>query len=104
MMHGHEKSDSAIVAGKLTNKSGAIRCGVGGAKGRDQGECGPTQHAPDSALVKRVTGVGSHTANYCRQYPRWEPYALLRHREVIRLRPLVRAKADVTQTSRNRRE
>jgi hypothetical protein len=43
--------------------------------GRGQGECGPTKHALDSAPVKRVTGVGSHTANYCRQYPRWEPYA-----------------------------
>src|ERR1700738_4843948 len=53
MMHGHEKSDSVIVAGKLTNKSGAIRCGVGGAKGRDQGKCGPTKHALDSAPDQR---------------------------------------------------
>jgi hypothetical protein len=72
MMHGHEKSDPAIVAGKLTNKSGAICCGVGGAKGRDQGECEPAKHALDSVPVKRVTGVGSHTAPYCRQHPRWE--------------------------------
>jgi hypothetical protein len=48
-MYGGEKSDRAIVAGKLTNKSGAICCGVGGAKGRDQGECAPATHAPDSA-------------------------------------------------------
>src|SRR5713226_9126020 len=66
MMYGYEKSDPAIVAGKSTNKCGAIRCGVGGAKGRDQGECGPTKHALDSEPVKRVTGVGSHTANYRR--------------------------------------
>jgi hypothetical protein len=75
MMYGHEKSDPAIVAGKPTNKSGAIRCGVGGAKGGGQGECGPTKHALDSEPVKRVTGVGSHMANYCRRYPTWEPYA-----------------------------
>ena len=73
MMYGREKSDPAIVvARKPTNKSGAIRRGVGGAKGRDQGECGPTKHVPDSEPDKRVTGVGSHTATYCRQYPRWE--------------------------------
>src|SRR2546430_5562277 len=53
-------------------QSGAIRSGVGGAKGRDQGECRPTKHAPDSEPGKRVTGVGSHTAHYCRRYPRWE--------------------------------
>jgi hypothetical protein len=61
-------------------QSGAIRCGdnrrgVGGAKGGDQGECGPAAHAPDSAPHKRVTDAGSHTAAYsCRGYPRWEPY------------------------------
>ena len=47
MMHGHESSRSAIVAVKPDQTSGAIRCGVGGAKGGDQGECGPATHAPD---------------------------------------------------------
>ena len=37
-------------------QSGAIRCGVGGAKGRGRGECEPTKHAPDSAPGKRDTG------------------------------------------------
>jgi hypothetical protein len=37
-------------------QSGAIRCGVGGAKGGDRGECAPTKHAPDSAPGKRDTG------------------------------------------------
>ena len=36
--------------------SGAIRCEVGGAKGRDRGECAPTKHAPDSEPGKRGTG------------------------------------------------
>ena len=61
MMHGHEKSDLAIVAGKLANK--AIRRGVGGAKGGDQGECGTAKHALDSEPGSRVTGAGSHAAN-----------------------------------------
>ena len=57
MMHGHEKSDLVIVAVKPTNKAkkahcggicGGGRSGVGGAKGGDQGECGPAKHVPDS--------------------------------------------------------
>jgi hypothetical protein len=55
-------------------QSGAIRCGASGAKGGDQGECGSAKHAPDSEPHKRVKGAGSHTANRCRRYPRWEPY------------------------------
>ena len=39
MMHGRGKSDTAIVAWKPTNKAELVRCGVGGAKGGDQGEC-----------------------------------------------------------------
>ena len=73
MMHGHEKSDPAIVAGKPANKAeqpapegicGDAECGgAGGAKGGDQGECGPAKHAPDAELGKRVTGAGTHTAS-----------------------------------------
>src|SRR6266576_2300194 len=88
MMHGHEKSDSAIVAVKPTNKalqsatlcscetdeqsvalccgaihSRAIRCGAGGAKGGDQEECGPAKHVRDAGPDKRVTGAGAHTAS-----------------------------------------
>src|SRR6516164_2490221 len=56
-------------------QSGAIRRGVGGAKGRDRGECGPTKHVLDSVPDKRDLKVGSHTATCCRPCPRWEPYA-----------------------------
>ena len=42
---------------------GAIRRGVGGAKDGDQGECGPTKHAPGSVPGKCVTGVGPHTTS-----------------------------------------
>ena len=76
MMHGHEKSRSAIVAVKPTNKAEQFAAEPGGAKGGDQGECGPATHAPNSAPHKRVKDAGSHTAAYsCRGYPRWEPYA-----------------------------
>ena len=63
MMHGHEKSDSVIVAVKPANKADANRCGAGGAKGGDQGECGPAKHVPGSEPDKRVTGAGPHTAS-----------------------------------------
>src|ERR1700739_473998 len=42
---------------------GAIRCGVGGAKDGDQGECGPTKHAPGTELGKCVTSAGPHTTS-----------------------------------------
>src|ERR1700730_10039086 len=44
-------------------QSGAIRCGAGGAKGGDQGECGLAKHAPDSEPGLRVTGAGPHAAS-----------------------------------------
>jgi hypothetical protein len=84
MMHGHEKSDLAIVAGKPANKvaphcgvvrGGVSRSGVGEAKGGDQGECGLAKHALDSEPGSRVTGAGLHAAIACRLDPRWEPYA-----------------------------
>ena len=84
MMHGHEKSDLAIVAVKPANTvalrcgavRGGVRCnGVGGAKGEDQGECGLAKQAPDTEPGKPVTGAGTHTANVRRQNPRWEPDA-----------------------------
>jgi hypothetical protein len=54
MMHGPEKSDCHS-SWEADEQSGAIRNGVGGAKGRDQGECGPTKHVLDSEPDKRDT-------------------------------------------------
>src|SRR3984885_1566483 len=42
-------------------RSGARRRGASGAKGRDQGECGPANHGPDAEPGSRVTCAGSHT-------------------------------------------
>ena len=50
-------------------QSEAIRSGVGGAKGGDQGECGPAKHVPDAEPGKRVTGAGTHTASNGRHTP-----------------------------------
>src|SRR5262249_23317846 len=50
-------------------QSGAIRRGVGGAKGGGQGECGPAKHVPDAEPGKRVTGAGTHTASIGRHTP-----------------------------------
>ncbi len=48
MMHGHEKSDSAIVAMKPPNNGG-------------QGEREPMPHVPDTVPGKRVTDAGART-------------------------------------------
>src|SRR6516162_7683860 len=44
-------------------QGGAIRCGAGGAKGGDRGECGPAKHGPDARPGNRDTGAGAHTAS-----------------------------------------
>ena len=76
MMYGHEKFALRHSSWEADEQSGAIRRGVGGAKGGDQGECGSATHVPGSVPDKRVKDAGSHTAAYiCRGYPRWEPYA-----------------------------
>jgi hypothetical protein len=81
MMHGPEKSDLAIVAGKPANKvaprrgavrGGVSRSGVGGAKGGGQRECGLAKHALDAESGSRVTGAGLHAAIACRLDSRWE--------------------------------
>ena len=61
MMHGHEKSDSAIVATKPPNNAGRNVSGGGGAKGGGQGEHDPLPHVPDTGPGKRVTGAGART-------------------------------------------
>src|SRR4051794_12837376 len=44
--------------------------GAGGAKGGDQGKCGPAKHVPDAEPGKRVTGAGPHTESLCRHTPK----------------------------------
>ena len=54
-MHDQEKSDSAIVAVKPSNKAGTPAAEAVGAKGGDQGERGPAKHAPDPEPAASVT-------------------------------------------------
>jgi len=69
MMHDREKSNSAIVATKPTNKAGATAAEVvliarlrrDGAKGGDQEERERAKHAPEPDA--RVTGARSRTAS-----------------------------------------
>jgi hypothetical protein len=71
MMHGHEKSDPAIVAVKPANnaersaaESVERRAGTKGNADRQS-----------THWTQRVTGAGTHGATVCRLDPRWEPYA-----------------------------
>src|SRR5664279_2182763 len=79
MMHGRGESDS---------EGGAIRCGVGGAKGGGQGECEPAKHGPDSEPGNRGTGAGAHTA-------RRENTAKRRHTPEVGAVCLNRARTDL---------
>src|SRR5262244_2510026 len=60
---------SRLYSWEAGEQSGAIRRGVGGAKGGDQGECGPAKHVPDAEPGNRVTGAGTHTASIGRHTP-----------------------------------
>src|SRR5215472_9173041 len=76
MMHGHEKSDSAIVAMKPPNNVGRPAAEAVERRG-GQGEREPRPHVPDTGPGKRVTGAGARTEGReaSGQHPRWEPYA-----------------------------
>jgi hypothetical protein len=88
MMHGHEKSDSAIVATKPANKAERSAAEFDGAKGGGQGECEPARRAPGSVpgnvcqaqeRVRQAVGRLSQRSTLRRPHPRWEPYALIGH-------------------------
>ncbi len=59
-------ADDARIAHCWGERSGAGSSGAGGAKGRDQGECGPAKHVPATEPAKRVTAAGPHTEGLCR--------------------------------------
>ncbi len=75
MMHGHEKSDSVIVAGKPTNKAGRSAAELVERRTGTKGNAGQSSTYRTQSRISVSQGVGSHTATFCRQYPRWEPYA-----------------------------
>lgn len=59
MKNDLEESDPAIVATNLANNTGVS--GARGAKGRNQGECGPAKHVPGTGPGKCVPCAGPHT-------------------------------------------
>ena len=85
-MHGREKSDSAIVAGKPTNKATPVAAEPVerrvGAKGNAH------QQSTDRAQnrVSRVTGAGAHTVSRDQRltvtHPRREPCAGIPHARI----------------------
>ena len=82
MMHGHEKSRSAIVAVKPTNKAERSAAELverrAGAKGNaDQPATNRTQRrarVAASGLALALASIRQAAMLDC-QYPRWEPYA-----------------------------
>ncbi len=85
MMHGHEKSDPAIVAGKPTNKAERSAAelveprvgteGIASQRSTRWTQCQISVTPWTQCQISVTPGVDSHAANYCRRYPRWEPYA-----------------------------
>ena len=80
MMHGHEKSDSVIVAVKPTNKAGANaaepvepRAGTKGNAGQ-QSTRQTQSWARVSQALDRIRQV-EPSVRFAVTHPRWEPYA-----------------------------
>src|SRR5512133_88098 len=61
MVNGRGKSDSAIVAGKPTNKAGQPAAEPVEPSAEAEGNA--SQHAPGAGPGKCVTGAGAHTAS-----------------------------------------
>jgi hypothetical protein len=75
MMHGHEKSDPAIVAGKPTNKAERSAAELVERRARTEGSAGQPGTRWTQSQISVAHAVGPPTAGNCRRYPRWEPYA-----------------------------
>jgi hypothetical protein len=102
MMHGREKSDSAIVAGKPMNKAVLTAAESverrAGAKGNPSQQS-TTGHRAGSTCHKRWSAYGEpQDQRLAVIHPRWEPYARIGHvricaggREVTRVPTAIRA-------------
>ena len=75
MMHGREKSDSAIVAGKPTNKATPTAAEPVEPRAGAKGNASPAKRAPDTGPGARVTSAGARTASFAVTHPRREPCA-----------------------------
>ena len=75
MMHGPEKSDPVIVAGKPTNKAERSAAESVEPRTGTKGNADQLNTRRTQSRISVAQGVGSYTAALCRQSPRWEPYA-----------------------------
>ena len=75
MMNGPEKSDSAIVDVKPTNKAERSAAELVEPRAGTKGNASRPSTCWTQSQISVSQDVGSHTATYCRLYPRWEPYA-----------------------------
>jgi len=75
MMHEPEKSDSVVVAVKPTNKAERSAAELVERRAGTEGNAGQLSTRRTLSRVSVTHVVGSHTATYCRCYPRWEPHA-----------------------------
>jgi RNA-directed DNA polymerase len=75
MMYGHEKSDPAIVAVKPANKAERSAAELVEPRAGTKGNAGQlsTRWTQSQLSVSQVLACIRRI--YCRQYPRWEPYA-----------------------------
>ena len=69
MMHGHEKSDPAIVAVKPANKAERSAAELVEPRAGTKGNADQQSTRLDSEPGERVTGAGTHTENFCRHTP-----------------------------------
>ena len=77
MMHGHEKSDSAIVATKPPNKAGrpAAEAVERRAEAKENANRCHTCRTQCRASVSQVPERVRKAARLAVKHPRWEPYA-----------------------------
>ena len=69
MMHGHEKSDPAIVAVKPTNKAERSAAELVERRAGTKGNAGQLSTRRTQSRISVTQDVGSHTATYCRHIP-----------------------------------
>ena len=72
MMRGHEKSDSVIVAAKPANKAEQSAAELVEQRAETKGNADQRSTRWTQSRISVSQGVGSHTATFCRRYPRWE--------------------------------
>ncbi len=81
MMHGREKSDSAIVAGKPTNKAASAVAESVERRAGPEGNVEPQSTHRAQNRITCITGAATRTVHapswVPRHYPREEPYVVI---------------------------